>query len=181
MVLDGKSWQEYSVNAGVPQGSILGLTIFLLSINDLPNDAICNIVIYANDTTLSSKFDQASDLYQQLKLASELESDLQDTVNWGRKWLVDFNAGKPQLVLFEQSNNTGVIDMKMNRSVLEKKHLLRCWGWTFSSKLDWSSCIISISKTASKKNGALVRSVKFLSPEAVALDLYKFTIQLCME
>ena len=50
---------------------------------------------------------------EQLKLASELESDLQDTVDWGRKWLVDFNAGKTQLVSFDQSNNTGGIDVKM--------------------------------------------------------------------
>ena len=42
--------------------------------------------------------DQASDLWQQPKLASELESDLLDTVYWGKKWLVDFNAGKTQLV-----------------------------------------------------------------------------------
>ena len=47
---------------------------------------------------LYSKYDQASDLWQQLGLASELESDLKETVDWGRKWLVDFNAGKTQLV-----------------------------------------------------------------------------------
>ena len=53
-------------------------------------------------------------------------------------------------------------------------------GLTFSSKLDWDSYIISIAKTASKKIGALIRSMKFLSPE-VALYLYKSTIHPCME
>ena len=85
MVLDGKSSQVYPVNAEVPQGFILGPTLFLLYINDLPNDVICNIAIYADDTTLYPKCDQGSDLLQQLELASELESDLRETVDWGRK------------------------------------------------------------------------------------------------
>ena len=76
VVLDWKSSQEYPVNAGVPQGFILGPTLFLLYINDLPDDVICNIAICAADTTLYSKCDQAFDLWQQLELASELESNL---------------------------------------------------------------------------------------------------------
>ena len=72
MGLDGKSSQEYPVNAGVLQGSILGPTLFLLYINNLPDVVICDIVIYADDTTLYSKCDQVPALWQQLELASEL-------------------------------------------------------------------------------------------------------------
>ena len=121
MVLDGKSSQEYPVNAGVFQGSILGPTLFLLYINNPPDDVICNIAIYANETTLHSKCDQASDLSQQFELASKYEPDLQDTVDWGNTWLVDFNAGKTQLFSFDWCNNNGFIDVKMNGSVLEQK------------------------------------------------------------
>ena len=62
-------------------------------------------------------------MWQQSELASELESDLQDTVDWGKKWLVDFNARKPQLFSLDRSNNNGSIDVKMDVSVLEKKNI----------------------------------------------------------
>ena len=136
VVLDGNSSQEYAVNAGVPQGSILGLTLFLLYINNLPDDVICNIALYADDTTLYSKCYQASDLWQQIELASELESDLRDTLDLGRKWLVDFNAGKTQLISFDRSKNTGAIDLKMDGSFLEEKSSFKMLGLTLSSKFD---------------------------------------------
>ena len=152
-------------------GFILSPTRFLQYINDLPDDTICNIAIYA---------DEASDLWQQLELASELESDLQDTVNWGRKWFVDVNARKTQLVLFVRYTNTGAVDVKMDGSVLQEKLPLKMLGLTFSSKLDWGSCIIFFAKTASQKIGALICSMKFLSSK-VALFLSKSTICSCME
>ena len=69
--------------------------------------------------------------------------------------------------------------MKMDGSVLEEKSSFKMLGLT-SSKLDWGSYIISIAKTAFKKIGALIHSMKFLSAE-VALYLYKSTIGPCME
>ena len=89
---------------------------------------------------------------------------------YSRKWFVDRNTGKTQLVLFNRSNNTGAIDVKINGSVIEEKSSFKMLGLTFSSKLDWGSYIISIAKIASKKIGALIRTVKFLSPK-VALGI----------
>ena len=117
MVLDGKSSKKYSVNSEVPQGPILGPTLFLLYINGIHDDFICNIAIYADDATLNSMCDQAS-------------------VDWGRKWLVDSNAGKTQLVSFDWSNNTGAVDVKMEASIFEGKLSFKILGLSFSSKLD---------------------------------------------
>ena len=69
---------------------MFGSTFFLLYINDLPDDVTCDMLMIL----FYSKSDQASGLWQKLELASELESDLRDTVDWGKKWLFDFNAGK---------------------------------------------------------------------------------------
>ena len=93
------------------------LTVKLLSmLIILPSilSAIRHLMIYGNN----------------LELASELESDLREFVDWGKKWLVDFNAMKTQLVSFDLSNNNSSIDVKMGGSVLEEKSsfILRCWG-----------------------------------------------------
>ena len=101
-------------------------------------------------------------------------------MDWGKKWLVDFNTGKTQLISFDQSNNNGSIDVKMGGSTLEEISSFKIMGLTCSSKLVWGSYIISIAKTASQKIGALIHSMKFLSPE-VALYLCKSTICPCME
>ena len=94
-------------------------------------------------------------------------------MDWGRKLLVDFNAGKTQLVLLNLFIKTGAIDAKMDGSVLQENLSFKMLGLTFSLKLDWGSYIISIAKTASKKIGALICSMKFLSPDlALSVSLY---------
>ena len=98
----------------------------------------------------------------QLDFSSELESDLRDTLDWSKNWLVDFNARKTQLVSFDQSN-TGSSNVKIDGFVLEEKSF-KMLGLTFSSKLDLGSYILSVNETTSKKIGALYRFMKFLSP-----------------
>ena len=97
-------------------------------------------------------------------------------MDWGEKWLVDFNAGETQLVLFDQSNNTSSLDVETDGSVPEEKSYFKMLGLTVFSKLDWGSYIISVPKSASKKIGVLIHSVKFFSP-----DVALFTICPCMK
>ena len=110
VVLGRKFSKEYPVNAGVSKGFILDPTFFLLYINDI---TFCNIAIYDDYATLYSQCDESSDLWQQLEMAASLEPDLQDRFD------IDFNAGKTQLVSSDWSNNTGVIDVKIDGSVEE--------------------------------------------------------------
>ena len=97
-------------------------------------------------------------------------------MDWSKKLLVDFNARNTQIVSSDQSNNTGAINVKMDGPALEENSSFKMLGLTFFSKLDWVSYILSVTKTVSKKVGAFIRFMKFLSPE-VALYLYKSTIR----
>ena len=95
-----------------------------------------------------------------------------ETLSWVRKWLVNFNAGKTQqLVLFNRSNDAFAIDVKMSRSVLEEKLSFKTLGLTFSSKSDWGPYIISVAKTASRKIGVFILSMKSLSPERILISI----------
>ena len=81
-------------------------------------------------------------------------------MDWGKEWLVDFNAEKTQLVLFDRSSNTGAIDMKMDGSVLEEKPSFKMLDLTPPPpKMDSSSDIFSFAKTGSQKTGALICSM----------------------
>ena len=130
-----KSSQKYPVKAWVPEGSILGPTIFLLYINDLPDDVVCDVALYADDATLYCKCNQASDLWQQLELASELNVIYETLWTGLRSGLLISLLGKLSWLFL-----TGLITMvllmwKWMRLLLRKNHLLRCWGWL--SLLNW--------------------------------------------
>ena len=97
-------------------------------INNLPDDVICDIAIYADDATLNSKCDQASDLWQQIELASVLESHLRDTVGWAQSGLLISLLGNLNWLCL-----TGLITLVLSMQkwmglFLWKNHLLRCWG-----------------------------------------------------
>ena len=147
---------------------------FMLYIDGFPDDVICNIAICGDDTTLYSKCDQVSDLWQQL------EFDQGDVVDWDRKCLVDLLLKQLNLFCLTGLIALVLLMWKWMGLFLRKKSSFKMLGLSFSSKLDWSSYIISIAKSASKKIGPLIRSMKFLSPE-VAPYFYRSTIQPCME
>ena len=129
VVLDGMFSQEYLVNTRVAQSSILGPTLFLLYINDLPNVVICDT---ANDATLYSKCDQSSVLWQQLALASEVESDLRDTVDWSRRALLISMLEKLNLFCLMGLITLVLLIWRWMGLFLTKNHLLRCLGCSVS-------------------------------------------------
>ena len=137
MVLDGRSSQEYPVNARIPvKAPFLALTfptIYTLMTFLMMLSVILLSILMILLSTLNAIWHLICG-NNWMELASELESALKDTVDLGREWLVDFNAGKTQLVSFHQSNNTGAIDVKMDGYVLEEKSCFKMLGLILSSR-----------------------------------------------
>ena len=107
--MSGSCWGVFDGESSQCWSSFLGPALFLLYINDLRDDIIRNNAICDDDTILSSRCDQVSDLGLCLELTSELECDF---VICRRNWLVDFIAGKTQLVSFDWS--TDATDVKID-------------------------------------------------------------------
>ncbi len=180
VVLNGFSSSSYPINAGMPQGSILGPTLFLIFINDLPEAIDSQVGIYADDTTIYSCLKNKSSVADKTNLAVRLEMDLQSVVNWGKNWLVNFNASKTKLLSINHHRDPSLPPIRMSDSQLLESNSLRLLGLTLTADLRWNKYIESIASSTARKVGSLCRARKFFSPESI-LQIYKTTIRPCME
>ena len=180
VVINGQKSKAHSINAGVPQGSLLGPTLFLLFINDLPDHIIKSLVsVYADDTTL---YGRTSKIQDEESLAADLSSDLENIQNWGKEWLVTFNASKTKLLSFHHHRNPpNLSPVEMSETTLSESSCFdRLLGLKITPDLKWNEYIREVAKVAGKMVGSLLRSRKYLSPESI-LYLYKSQIRPKME
>ena len=169
--VDGFLSNPHSINAGVPQGSVIFPVLFILFINDLLTPTLSSIYSFADDTFLSSSFsfnpnDHAStdiQLHRNIS-ASLLSNDLTVIEKWGKDNLVSFNQSKTKQAVISRKRNQNFPAVFMNGNELDTSASFTQLGLSLSSNLTWKTHIHSLAKHASQKLGFLARARGFFSP-----------------
>ena len=155
VVINGKCSDWASVEAGVPQGSILGPLLFLVYINDIVKNIGCSIRLFADDTSLYIIVERP-DLAARL-----LNSDLQTISDWADLWLVEFHARKPMaMTLTRKLNPIQHPPLFLNNTMIQETPTHRHLGLTFSDSCDWKVHVKNISEKAWTRLN-LLRALKF--------------------
>ncbi|MCG8113671.1 MAG: reverse transcriptase domain-containing protein [Candidatus Thiodiazotropha taylori] len=155
VVLNGESSDWVEVEAGVPQGSILGPLLFLLYINDIVKNICCSIRLFADDTSLYvivERPDQAAQL---------LNADLQTISNWAEDWLVEFNTKKTMAMTISRKRNPiPQPPLSMNNTLIQETPTHKHLGLTFSNTCNWTDHVNNVCKKACVRLN-LLRVLKF--------------------
>ena len=186
VVVDGAASSTFQISSGVPQGSVLSPTLFLLFINDLLQSTSIPSHSYADDTTchFSSKF-QAQPSAEarsasRTTLSSTINVDLERVSDWGRRNCVKFNASKTCFIPISLSNVPSNFPINFENVEIAPLPSINILGLELSHNLSWRNHIEGIAKSASKKLGVLFRCRNFFSSSEL-LQLYVGLIRPCME
>jgi hypothetical protein len=159
VVIDGQASGWLPVTSGVPQGSILGPLIFLLYINDLPenlnNQTLCGI--FADDTKIGRRITTIEDNKQ-------LQSDINALKKWGDSWGLKFNPSKCKHLKISTNQTTENHEYTLNNQTLEQVDDMIDLGITVSSDLKWNKHILNTCKKAEGRLWLVVRTIGFYSP-----------------
>ena len=174
VVIKGKSSELKRLLAGVPQGSILGPLLFLIFINDLGEDFVSDLNMFADDTALLQEYS--------VKAQAEniLNNDLKEISKWGQQWMVDFNPQKTVFLNFSLKKKKTKLNLSFDntpiKQVTEQKYL----GLILSDDLKWTKHIRFVCSKASKLIGLLYRNSMYFNVNQMS-NFYKVAIRPILE
>ena len=120
------------VRSGVPQGSVLGPTLFLIYINDIADEVNSTMRLFADDSILYQEVKGTEDQEQ-------LQQDLNTVFAWADKWQMSFNASKCQLLTITCKTKPKLHNYTVSNQLIEKTYDRKYLGVTISSDLTWKN------------------------------------------
>ena len=168
VVINGVSSEEKSINASVPQGSILGPLLFLAYVNDIVDDLETTPYLFADDTSLFCPIEpnNMQDTFD------KVNRDLSKLEDWAAQWRVTFNASKTVYLIVSNRRNIVYPDLYLNGQVLTRVYDHKHLGMIFSHDMKWGAHIDSIlQKAFSRLNG--IRRLRMVVPRIIRETLYK--------
>ena len=132
---------EASVTSGVPQGSVLGPTLFLIYINDLPDHVNCKVSLFADDTLMYQTVNTAAD-------RTIFQSNITSLSTWADTWCMSFNVTKCSIMCFNQKPSAPVADYFLGEVKLTTTHENKYLGVIIQSDLKFTTHINSLLPTS---------------------------------
>ncbi|MCG7865188.1 MAG: hypothetical protein JAY74_02330 [Candidatus Thiodiazotropha taylori] len=158
VVLDGEFSNEVPVTSGVPQGSVLGPLLFLLYINDLPENIQSQVRLFADDTAVYLTVSSLQD-------SQVLQSDLDSLQRWERTWDMEFNPSKCQVLHITRSRKPIMSRYFMHDQELESAETAKYLGVNISKDLSWNKHINNIVASANRTLGFVKRNIQTKNKE----------------
>ena len=170
VVIDSASSTGINVESGVPQGSVLGPLLFLIFINDLPDNLESTCKMFADDTKL----------YNLSKKSSSLQSDINKLTDWSNTWQLKFNTDKCKVLHLGKNNPCNAYFM--NGQQLLTVNVERDLGVTFDSSLEFKEHITKCSSDANKLIGVIKRNISYLNKDSLRIlitSLIRSKLEFC--
>lgn len=156
------------VTSGVPQGSVLGPLLFLIFINDIPNEISSTIRLFADDCVLYRRISSIADQII-------LQNDLSNIQQWCSRWLMQLNINKCKVMQVSRKRNNLSFQYSVNAKFLTQADSYRYLGVVISSNLTWSEHIQKLIAESAKSLGYIKRSLTSCPPKIRQLAYETFT------
>ena len=173
--VNGATSGKVQVTSGVPQGSVLGPTLFIYYINDMPNIVDCSVKIFADDTKAYSPIHGIRD-------KDKLQASIHQLVSWTNTWLLKFNSDKCKVLHLGRNNPKYNYFIEKNGvpHVLDTTTAEKDLGVIIDPELKFDEHISSIVKKSNKISGLLLRNITNKSPE-IMVPLFKALTNLWLD
>ena len=148
VVFDGSTSSSRPISAGIPQGSILGPTLFLMFIDDLASQLDNDLHLFADDSTLHIVIKNTCN---RNPCAESLQRDLHKIDSWAANWCVTFNASKTEEMIISRKRTQDHPPLFFMNNELSPTNQITLLGISITNTLSWAQHITGIAEKTAKR------------------------------